>query len=115
MARSGEFEQDFRPSSLEVDDLLAMAAPIISRARHSTRASDDAELDEEVWKATLKEKENRWISGPQGWIPSRRFGICQKMKSRVIDDFSDSFLNATVHVTEKLKLESIDKFWGMAK
>eukprot|EP00971_Amphidinium_carterae_P225337 4469354-Amphidinium_carterae.1 len=126
LARSHEFEQDFKPASIEVQDLLSMAAPIIAKARHSTRASDDAELDAEVWRATLKERDKKWVSGPlteedlnrlypQGWIPSRRFGIRQKQKTRVIDDFSASYVNATVHVTEKLKLESVDEFLGMAK
>eukprot|EP00971_Amphidinium_carterae_P090240 1786419-Amphidinium_carterae.1 len=88
-----------------------MASQIRVKARGFTRASEDAELDAEVWRATLKvrgvkEKENHWISGPfteeelnimhpGGWIANRRFGFCQKQKIRVIDDYSASYVNST--------------------
>eukprot|EP00971_Amphidinium_carterae_P165275 3276223-Amphidinium_carterae.1 len=52
---------------------------------------------------------------PGGWVPNRRFGIAQKSKVGAIDDFAASFVNSTVQVADKIAVESVDQFVGMAK
>eukprot|EP00972_Heterocapsa_arctica_P024790 3656595-Heterocapsa_arctica.AAC.1 len=65
-----------------------------------TRASGDDDLDKEVMRGTLEEVEKGWIRGPYSteqvaevvgnlWIPSRRFGLKQGAKVRLIDDMSE--------------------------
>ena len=59
--------------------------------------------DSEVWRQTLEERDRGWLRGPlslcevPGEAPiSRRFGLRQEHKIRLIDDFSESSVNSTV-------------------
>ena len=68
------------------------------------------ELDEAVLKKTLEERDAGWLEGPiplseleDHAVISRRFGIMQGSKMRVIDDYSMSGVNATVQVSESPK------------
>ncbi len=63
------------------------------------------EIDLEVWKKTLEEVELSWMEGPfeLSAIPetspiTRRFGLKQKHKIRLIDDFTQSGVNHFVTV-----------------
>ena len=79
------------------------------------RGSGDLEVDTEVWNQTLEEASKGWLRGP---IPlekvpidapiSRRFGLRQKHKIRLIDDFSKSSVNGTVSVFESPVLHTED-------
>ena len=77
--------------------------------------SGDADIDAEVWRQTLSERDVGWLRGP---IPleeipdtapiSKRFGLKQKHKVRLIDDFSESSVSSTVSVYESPVLHTVD-------
>ena len=98
-------EQDLRMQSL-------LRRPLIE-ADH--KGSGDLEVDAEVWKQTLEECERGWLSGPleaadvpQDAPVSKRFGLRQKHKIRLIDDFSESAVNQSVTVSESPTLHTVD-------
>ena len=74
-----------------------------------------SETDRAVWDKTLEEVEKGWLVGPfdPQQIPShyplsRRFGVVQGEKTRCVDDFSGSHVNACVQVTEAPKPHTVD-------
>ena len=77
--------------------------------------SGDAEVDAEVWRQTIEERDKGWLKGPLKLeeVPdeapiSRRFGLKQRHKVRLIDDFSESSVNSTVTVYETPVLHTVD-------
>ena len=74
-----------------------------------------SETDLAVWEKTLEEVEKGWLVGPfdPQQVPShyplsRRFGVAQGEKTRCVDDFSRSHVNACVQVTEAPKPHTVD-------
>ena len=99
---------------------LAASAPS-SRAATlaSVRSSGDPTIDRKVFDKSMEEVNCGWLSGPvplnelqEDAIISRRFGIKQssgdKVKIRLIDDFSLSGVNSTVQVETAPKLHTLD-------
>jgi len=79
------------------------------------RSSGDLEVDREVWEQTLQECAKGWLAGPltsdqvpEGAPISKRFGLRQKHKIRLIDDFSESCVNQAVTVFESPTLHTVD-------
>ena len=105
----------FTPSLLTCDALRMQSALRRDQILSEPRDTGDAEVDDEVWKQTLEEQSKGWLRGP---IPvcdvpkdapiSRRFGLRQKHKIRLIDDFSESSVNGTVAVYESPVLHTVD-------
>ena len=111
----GIFEKTFKPAETTVESLCKAAKPIKRKQYYSCRSSGDAEIDELVWKKTQEEVELGWASGPldvtdlpEDAIVSRRFGLRQPGKIRLIDDLSASNVNQTVQCAESPKPQSID-------
>ena len=82
-----------RPAALSVEDLWRTARTTQRRTSESCRSTGDAQVDQEVYEATLAEKDRGWLDGPLSeeqldamgaWVPSRRFGVGQGVKLRVI-------------------------------
>ena len=103
MKPSDMFASNIRPPELHVDSLVKMAASFSSRAVASVKPSQDGELDNEVWEATLAEVAGGTLEGPfsvdalpQGDIVSPRFGLRQGSKIRPIDNLTASGINSTV-------------------
>ena len=122
MKESGVFAPHVRPPELHVSSLETMAASFSARTLASIKASQDAELDEQVWRATLEEVDGGTLDGPYdvnslplGHIVSPRFGIRQGPKIRPIDNLSSSGLNSTVGLPERLQVDSIDEVAAMVK
>ena len=74
-----------------------------------------SETDRAVWDKTLEEVDKGWLLGPfdPQQIPSHyplscRFGVVQGEKTRCVDDFSRSHVNACVQVTETPKPHTVD-------
>ena len=112
---SGLFSPGFKPASMTVQSLEADAELSNRIILQGIRSSGSAELDKEVIRKTLEEKEAGWLLGPvdpkslpEGSIVSRRFGLQQPGKVRLIDDFSASNVNSTVQTTETPKPHSTD-------
>ena len=105
----------FNPALLTEESLRkqsAMRRPLIERDHKS---SGDHEVDLEVWNQTMDECRKGWLSGPftADDIPhdapvSKRFGLKQKHKVRLIDDFSESSVNQAVTVHESPTLHTVD-------
>ena len=79
------------------------------------RGSGDTEVDAEVWRQILDERDRGWLVGPldDESVPfdapiSKRFGLRQRHKIRLIDDFSESSVNQTVMAYESPVLHTID-------
>ena len=67
-----------------------------------------------------------WIKGPysseeldrkfpEGWIPSKRFGVVQGSKVRAVDDFSEFLVNASCGTGEQIALQGLDDIAAAAK
>ena len=105
----------FTPSLLTCEALELQSSMRRSQILAEPKGSGDMEVDLEVWKQTLDEVSKGWLRGP---IPvkevpetapiSRRFGLRQKHKIRLIDDFSESSVNGTVAVYESPVLHTVD-------
>eukprot|EP00435_Cladocopium_sp_Y103_P075041 s103_g53.t1 len=85
-------------------------------------ASSDAELDREVWDATMAEVKGGTLDGPfeldslpRGHVVSPRFGIRQGHKVRPIDNLTASGINSTVGLPERLQVDTIDEVAAMVK
>ncbi len=79
-------------------------------------------MDKAVWDETQSELSKGWIDGPwrldelpAGSVVSKRFGLQQSTKVRVIDDFSCSGVNDTCQTHSKPELHAIDCFCGLVK
>ena len=111
----GIFEKTFKPAETTVDDLCKASKSIRQKQYYSCRSSGDPEIDELVWNKTQEEVELGWASGPidvaslpENSVISRRFGLRQPGKIRLIDDLSASNVNQTVQCSESPKPQSLD-------
>ena len=113
------FDQCFKPGKITEEELASSARAARVGLLASIRSSGDADIDSEVYAKTLEELECGWLDGPyepselpETAVVSRRFGIKQtsgeKVKVRLIDDFSASGVNATVQVDSSAKLHTLD-------
>ena len=120
-APSNVFPRRSNVVELPLCDLLATAA--ITRSHVTARASkpsDSPSSDAEVWSETMDEVQKKWLSGPysakqiteavgdSSWPASRRFGLAQNGKLRVIDDYTIGEVNLTYAAQEKLSLRGLD-------
>ena len=109
--RSGVFPHKLRPRELNESQLRAAANSINkSIAGKMSRSSDPAQ-DHAIITETAAEKARGWVQGPyttealdklfpEGWVASRRFAIRQNQKWRVIDDYSESWINSAYELNE---------------
>ena len=116
---TGVFAPKFKPASVTVDQ-LKRDAPTSRAALLSTIKSQGEALDREVQTKTLEERDRGWLSGPievdqlpPDAIVSRRFGIEQDGKIRLIDDFSGSGVNSSVETSETVRPQTVDVIAGL--
>jgi hypothetical protein len=121
MRESGVFQKHLKPPVLSIHDVLSCARVSRVSVVSSASSSGDVDLDAAVWEATQEEISKGWIEGPfnlealeENAIISRRFGIVQGGKVRVIDDFSESSVNLTTGTTEKLSMMTVDESVALA-
>jgi hypothetical protein len=82
-------------------------------------------MDEEVTAATEAEVKQGWLRGPipfsdaaarhSCFTMARRFGIRQGEAVRVIDDYSENGVNATVGTSERIDVGGLDSILAIAK
>ena len=111
---TGMLPLKFTSSLLTEQDLAAQAAlrrPLVER---DCRSSGEAEVDTKVWKQTIAECERGWLHGPLkaeevpvGASISKRFGLRQRHKIRLIDDFTESSVNQSDSVLESPTLHTV--------
>ena len=123
---TGLFPKQVREAAIQKEELWRTAKYAQDKVSELTKASRDSVLDQKVWAMTLEEKERGWIDGPFSkeevslrvgrlWVPSRRFGLQQGEKTRLIDDVSEFQTNGTVRLQEKLELGGIDEVIMVAR
>ena len=112
---SGCFERLPKQPSLTVDGLVSMSRGLNHTVVSKAAATENSELVQAAWDETQSELERKWImvweddSGSfEGLSLTHRFGLQQKKKVRVIDNFKTSGDNATCGVMEKQKLYGLD-------
>ena len=115
VAETGMLPFKFTPAVLTRDALRLQSELRRRTLLLDPKGSGDAEVDKEVWNQTLEEKNKGWLIGPipHDKVPadapiSKRFGLRQKHKIRLIDDFSESSVNGTVTVFESPVLHTVD-------
>ena len=105
----------FTPSIVSVDAMRMQSSMRRDSILAEASGSGDDKIDNGVWDKTMEECNLGWLQGP---IPlkevpsdapiSRRFGLKQKHKVRMIDDFTESSVNQAVTVFESPRLHTID-------
>ena len=115
VAATGMLPAKFTPALLTEQSLRAQSKLRREHVERDCAGSGDPEVDKEVWEQTLQECEKGWLCGPlqPQQVPddapvSKRFGLRQRHKIRLIDDFSESSVNEAVSVFESPTLHTID-------
>ena len=113
--RSHVFPAQFKPAVMSVACLRQMSAAINATIVSQTASSASEDTAEPLWRACLEEVRKGWLAQPEpasafpkSTVVSRRFAIMQKEKMRMIDDMSQSQLNATVTSFEKPVMLAVD-------
>ena len=109
------FERVFKPASLTEGELKIGAKAAREAVAHSVKGSGDDFVDFEVYRKTCEERTSGWLRGPyrldtlpQHAVVSRRFGLKQGPKVRLIDDFSGSCVNLTTQAETTPSLHTLD-------
>ncbi|CAJ1332087.1 unnamed protein product [Effrenium voratum] len=102
-----------KPQCTTVSALRGMAPAVRAIVDAQTRACAKDPSAKIVWKDCLGEVDRGWLQGPfheleKGVLVSRRFGLVQKDKVRMVDNLSQSQINSCVTVTEKPQVFSLD-------
>ena len=112
---TGIFDPCFKAAELTVEQLQGLGAQERLAAFYSSRTSGDDSVDKEVMSKTMDEVSNHWARGPfsldelpENIVISRRFGLKQTSKTRLIDDLSGSKINAAVQAAESPKPQGTD-------
>ena len=119
--QTGVFDPTFKPALMTTNELVDSAETSNKAIFHSVRSSGDAEVDSIVFQKTLEERDAGWLRGPvqfkeltHGCVLSRRFGLKQPNKVRLIDDLSKSNINSTVQTPEAPRPHSTDVVASLA-
>ena len=117
---SNVFSKNIKPAVISCIELRRVADLSRAGMLQTVRSSGDQQLDRELHEATLKEVERGFLVGPikPGSLPAgatltRRFGVKQRTKTRPIDDYKASFVNASVTQTESTTVHTIDHVASM--
>ena len=112
---TGVLPSKFVPATTTSVSLKKQSELMKSKVFHIANSSGDAEVDAEVWRQTLEEVGEGWLKGPisvSNIDPScpitKRFGLKQRDKVRLIDDYSDSGVNSCVTCSEAPALHTVD-------
>ncbi|CAE7670291.1 unnamed protein product [Symbiodinium sp. CCMP2592] len=124
---SGQFPVAFKHASMTETELKA-AAPWVKGMLRAPDCRESDEVARALWDEAVEQASDGsgWLHGPlseedldqlfpDGWIPSRRFGVEQGDKTRAIDDLRASMVNATCTSSEKILLQDIDVVAQTAK
>jgi hypothetical protein len=123
--RTDIFPAAERKATYTPEDLWRLSRRLRRDLAAAAGGSSEPSLDEEVWEATLEEVRRGWLLEPASeevldsslgcWIPSRRFGIRQSKKLRVIDDFAASLINDALSAEETVDPDGLDRIAVNAK
>ena len=117
---SPQFPRGHQPMQRLPCELRAQSVWLRRQSVAKCVSSGDPALDELVWKQTMDEVSNAWLSGPfteaevsklvgdPYWLATRRFPLIQSDKVRLIDDALASGLNSGFGTSNKLQLFDVD-------
>eukprot|EP00438_Fugacium_kawagutii_P010313 Skav234595 [mRNA] locus=scaffold540:38875:40689:- [translate_table: standard] len=118
---TGIFEATFKCAEITVAKLKERSQADRMAAFYGTRSSGDDEIDAAVLEKTRLEVGNNWAKGPiplkslpSDAVVSRRFGLKQTDKVRLIDDMSGSLINQSVQANESPKPQGTDVLASVA-
>ena len=102
---SQAFPKDYKPPSLTVETLQSLSAGLNERVKSKVMAGAGSDLLDATWEETEKELREGWMEidnhGGSGTSWAMRFGLQQRDKVRVIDDFSIAGVNGTTGLQER--------------
>ena len=114
LPESNVFSRKVRPATMSCGDLRRIADLSRESMLQMVKSSRDAEVDSQLYAATMKEVSKGFLVGPinpedlpAGSTLTRRFGVFQKNKTRPIDDYKASFVNASVSQTETATVHTV--------
>ncbi|CAE7450708.1 unnamed protein product, partial [Symbiodinium necroappetens] len=113
MPASGVFPKRLRPPTLTKDELLSQSAYRTPLTVSSIAKGANDDVAKATWSETKAEIEKGWIFLDSSYDPlriilSRRFGLQQRDKTRVIDDGKASGLNLLCGLIEHFTLHGVD-------
>ena len=113
---------------LSLDELDRRHMEFRNKVKHMVRKNGVDKHTEKLWEDTVKdvqmgytvgpiysEEEVSKIVGTDRWIPTMRFGVEQKSKTRGIDTAKSNGVNAATEVVEKMSLPTTDYNMGVIK
>ena len=114
LRETGCFPKKIRKPTMPAPAVMAMASSVNQRIVKQMSETSFSETDAKAWDETLAELERGWIFRDDApdlgkVLLAKRFGLAQKEKTRVIDDFSVGGLNSLAGLREKLAVQSIDE------
>ena len=103
-----------RHPEYDCETLKLLAKGLNQSVKSQVSAMEVNEVTQSAWAATKEEIEKGWLwidedQSMDGKVVAKRFGLVQKSKTRVIDDFSICGLNAACGLKEKFKIRAIDE------
>ena len=112
---SAVFEEYYKPCLLTLPQLVRESEKRNQAILASCKTSGDRDVDEQILAETKEEVKLGWARGPfdsvpDGCVVSRRFGLVQGSKTRMIDDCSISGINDTASASNKVDLKMVDTF-----
>ncbi len=118
---TGVFDKCFRAAEISVEQLVEGSDDRNRSIFYGSRSSGDPVVDTTVYEKTLEERDAGWLEGPirfaslpPGSVLSRRFGLQQLGKVRLIDDLSGSFIYMTVQTNESPRPHTTDVVASLA-
>ena len=113
MKDSGCFIKLPKQPSLSISAMLGMAQGLNEAVLAKASGQDNDSLVQAAWDETQLELERGWTwedntNDFKGLSLTHRFGLQQKKKVRVIDNFNTSGVNATCGMAEKQRLFGLD-------
>ena len=107
------FPHRSKPPLYSVDALMRMSKGLSRSIFKSVAAEDSSEASTGAWMGSVSEIEKGWLVEDKNpdldaLVVARRFGLVQKSKVRVIDDFKQCGVNGSAGLPEKYVLCSID-------
>ena len=124
LSTGGAFPNRMQHATLTPDQVRDMSNISRQAIWRATRRASNPDLVQDVYQITLDERDKGWLRGPfnleelpKGSILTRRFRVQQSttlangdrtFKTRPIDDFSESLVNATNSADEAIQPMGID-------
>ena len=123
---SKEFPAQRKEAHLSVEQVMRAARWTRQAAKAKTKKENQDELEKKVWEKSEEEIHKGWLRGPFTdeqlkkelgplYVVSRRFGIHQHGGVRVIDDMSESLVNASIGTWFKVDLGGVDELAVLAR